>query len=157
MQSNRGPGASRHIQPQLSEQRAHARSVSEAYKMLGPVQGLTQSDRLVLEAVDHKSPHLVFDDSHLPYLQDDGSADLGQRIKEGLRIDILVTCFDPTNLTYQVITIDGRLMGKIEWSDAFCVDLRLNDFIECAQKGLKHASYSVDIDGKGMLIINQTS
>lgn len=89
-----------------------------------------RTGRDIIEEMDHISPHVVFDDSPLSYLQDGGFAGLGQRFQEGMGIDHSVQCYDPTNLTYHVITIGGCLIGKIECSDAFGVDVQIDKFIE---------------------------
>ena len=44
-------------------------------------------------------------------------------------MDNSIECEDPTTICYQVLVPGGRLIGKIECSDAFGVDLLLENFI----------------------------
>ena len=88
----------------------------------------------IIDEMEHISPHVVFDDSPISYLQDGGFAGLGHRFFEGQGRDGSVECYDPSKLTYQVITIGGRLIGKIDCSDVFGVDIDLDKFIERIQR-----------------------
>lgn len=75
-----------------------------------PIEGI-----LIIEQVEHISPHVVFDDAPLSYLPDrkyskhDGKTSFHS-------IDSSVQCVDFSSYHY-VITVGGRLVGKIDCSD----------------------------------------
>lgn len=106
-----------------------------------------------MDELEHLSPHVVFDDSPISYLQDGGFAGLGHRFFEGQGKDGSVQCYDPSKITFQVITFGGRLIGKIDCSDVFGVDIDLDKFLNRIQRA------SVDgasLIGKTQLSFNKS-
>jgi hypothetical protein len=95
----------------------------------------------MLYQMKHQTPHIVFDEAPLSYLLEGR----GMHYNQARGMDHSVKCEDPSTICYHVIIPGGRLIGKIECSDTFGVDLHM-------KKYLKQSYSMIDSDEKISLI-----
>lgn len=89
----------------------------------------------MLSKMQKVSPCVVFEDSPIAYLSL-GQQDAGHRLSMVLGMDTSVGTCDQHTITYRVLSPGGKLVGEIQSSDSFGVELILDDFFEAAEKKL---------------------